>query len=236
MMRTHERISSREVCLVMALGALVIIGTLVAVQASWSGRRLVLDGIIVVQGRAFAAAEFGLNKIQADGQDAEPANEQRGDVRHTYLIAGQGSAHVRYTPSTTRPSGSSRKAASGWAATDRGRGDQRVNAILRLRIPSVRAKARSRPAANNRYQGSSAVSGTNTPPGWIGCDLTAADILRSSRHPRRTVTIQKPSNRWYPQFSATRSRRFDEHIRYAMKPGTRCSPSGYHFPPAPIRT
>ena len=198
MMRTHERNFSREgFALVMALGALVIIGTLVAGSAFVVMQETRLGRNQLVQGRAFAAAEFGLNKIQADWDKTPNLQMNNGATFDTtYLIAGQGSSRVRYTRLNNETFWivSEGRVGVGNSADPRSTAIKRVNAILRLRIPSVRANGAITTSGNIKIQGSSNVVGANTmPPGWIGCDATAAGKAGIVAPPAAIVDIQKPT-------------------------------------------
>ena len=198
MMRTHETPRSREgFALVMALGALVIIGTLVAGSAFVVMQETRLGRNQLVQGRAFAAAEYGLNKIQADWDKTPNLQMNNGAMFDTtYLIAGQGSARVRYTRLNNETFWivSEGRVGVGNAADPKSMAIKRVNAILRLRVPSVRANGAITTSGNIRIQGSSNVVGANTmPPGWIGCDATAANKAGIVAPPTATVDIQKPT-------------------------------------------
>ena len=198
MMRTHERQFSREgFALVMALGALVIIGTLVAGSAFVVMQETRLGRNQLVQGRAFAAAEFGLNKIQADWDKTPNLQMNNGTTFDTtYFIAGQGSARVRYTRLNNETFWivSEGRVGVGSATDPRSMAIKRVNAILRLRIPSVRANGAITTSGNIKISGSSLIVGANTmPPGWVGCDATAANKAGIVATPTATVEINNPT-------------------------------------------
>src|SRR5437867_7574954 len=82
----------------MALGALVIIGVLVAASTFITLQETRLGQNQLVQARAFSAAEYGLNKIQQDWNRTPNLQMPNGDSFDTnYVLAGQGTAKVRYT-------------------------------------------------------------------------------------------------------------------------------------------
>ena len=195
MQDTHAAARERKgFALVMALGALVIIGTLVAgtsflvMQESRLGRNQ------LAQAKAFAAAEYGLNKIQADW-DLTPnllmANGATFDT--SYTVPNQGAARVRYTrlnaetfwiTSEGRVGGGSGLSASSTAL-------KRMNAILRLRIPSIGANGAFTTSGGVRVTGSATIMGANTnPPGWVGCDATAVGKAGIVAPPGADVFIQ----------------------------------------------
>ena len=183
--------------LVMALGALVIIGTLVAGTSFLVMQETRLGRNQLVQARAFAAAEFGLNKIQADW-DLTPNLQMATGATFdtTYSVPDQGTARVRYTRlnaetfwivSEGRVGGGNGLGASSTAI-------KRVNGILRLRIPSITANGAFTTSGDVKVQGSALVTGTNAiPPGWTGCDATAANKAGIVAPPAATVSIQNPS-------------------------------------------
>jgi hypothetical protein len=198
MMRTHDRKFSREgFALVMALGALVIIGTLVAGSAFVVMQETRLGRNQLVQGRSFAAAEYGLNKIQADWDKTPNLQMNNGAMFDTtYLIPGQGSARVRYTRLNNETFWivSEGRVGLGNSADPRSTAIKRVNAILRLRVPTVRANGAITTNGNINIQGSSQVTGVNTmPPGWVGCDTTAPNKAAIVAPPTASVDIQKPN-------------------------------------------
>ena len=198
MMRTHARNFRREgFALVMALGALVIIGTLVAGSAFVVMQETRLGRNQLVQGRAFAAAEFGLNKIQADWDKTPNLQMNNGATFDTtYLIPGQGLSRVRYTRLNNETFWivSEGRVGVGSAIDPKSTAIKRVNAILRLRIPSVRANGAITTSGNIKIQGSSNVVGANTmPPGWVGCDATATGKAGIVAPPAAIVDIQKPT-------------------------------------------
>src|SRR5688500_2255682 len=99
MHHTHRDFRGRKgFALVMALGALVIIGTLVAGTSYLVIQETRLGRNQLVQARAFAAAEFGLNKIQADWDLTPNLQMPVGATFDTaYTVPNQGGARVRYT-------------------------------------------------------------------------------------------------------------------------------------------
>ena len=199
MMRTNGHKLGREgFALVMALGALVILGTLVAGSAFVVMQETRLGRNQLVQGRAFAAAEYGLNKIQADWNLTPNLQMNNGATFDTtYTIPGQGTARVRYTRLNNETFWivSEGKVGVGNASDPKSMAVKRVNGILRLRVPSVRANGAITSSGDIDIKGSASVIGTNTtPPGWIGCDATAANKAAVVAPPAATVSIQKPSN------------------------------------------
>ena len=90
--------SRRGFAMFMALGALVIIGVLIAGSSFLSLQETHLGQNQIVETRAFTAAEFGLNKIQMDWDktpNMKMANGASFDT--TYLVNARDTARVRYT-------------------------------------------------------------------------------------------------------------------------------------------
>ncbi len=200
MMRINERkLGRREgFALVMALGAMVILGTLVAGSAFVVMQETRLGRNQVVQGRAFAAAEYGLNKIQADWDKTPNLQMNNGATFDTtYIIPGQGTSRVRYTRLNNETFWivSEGKVGIGSATDPKSMAVKRVNSILRLRVPSIRANGAITTNGDIEIKGSASVTGINSiPPGWAGCDATAANKAAVVAPPGALVTIQKPSN------------------------------------------
>lgn len=181
--------------LVMALGALVIIGTLVAGTSYLVMQETRLGRNQLVQARAFAAAEFGLNKIQADWDLTPNLQMPTGATFDTsYTVPNQGTARVRYTRlnDETFWITSEGRVGTGVGLSPASTAVKRVNAILRLRIPSVSANGAFTTSGNVRVQGSALIMGANThPPGWTGCDATAVGKAGIVAPPAADVFIQQ---------------------------------------------
>jgi Tfp pilus assembly protein PilX len=198
MYRPVRRLKARKgFAMFMALGALVIIGVLVAGSSYVTLQETRLGQNSIVQTRAFSAAEYGLNKIQADW-DKTPnlvmANGASFDT--SYTLDGQGTCQVRYTRLNNETFWivSEGRAAAGNALSATRTAVKRVGAILRLRIPTIRANGAITTAGNINVQGSPQVNGLNNiPPGWTGCDATAPNKAGIVATPTATVSIQKPT-------------------------------------------
>lgn len=198
-MLNHSRRSRREgFALVMALGALVVIGTLVAGTSYLVIQETRLGRNQLAQARAFAAAEYGLNMIQADWDKTPNLLMPNGATFDTlYSMADEGTARVRYTRLNTETFWITSEGRVG--GEDAGLGPastsvKRVNAILRLRIPTVRANGAITTSGQIKVQGSAQITGNNThPPGWTGCDATAVNKAGIVAPPGVLVDIQKPN-------------------------------------------
>ena len=182
----------------MALGALVIIAVLIAASSFVTLQESRLGQNSIVNSRAFTAAEYGLNKIQADWDKTPNLAMANGASFDTsYTIAGQGTCKVRYTRLNNETFWivSEGRAAAGNATAASRTAVKRVGAILRLRIPSIKANGAITTAGNIIIGGSGEVHGENTMPGgWAGCDTTALGKAGVVVSPTATVSILKASS------------------------------------------
>ena len=168
----------RGFAMFMALGSLVIIGVLVAGSSYITLQETRLGQNSVVQTRAFAAAEYGLNRVQADWDLTPNLTMENGTSFDTnYTVAGQGTAKVRVTRLTNETFWlvSEGRASAGDATSAQRTAVKRVGAILRLRIPTIKANGAITSAGSINIQGSPLVTGANTTPGgWGGCQSPPA--------------------------------------------------------------
>ena len=195
MLRHHAGKRGREgFALVMALGALLVIGTLVAGTSYLVIQETRLGRTQLVQTRAFAAAEYGLNKIQADWDLTPNLQMAVGATFDTsYIVPNQGTARVRYTRlnDETFWITSEGRVGEGSGLGAASTALKRVNAVLRLRIPTIGASGAFTTSGAVRVTGSALVTGANThPPGWTGCDATAVNKAGIVAPPGADVFIQ----------------------------------------------
>jgi cytoskeletal protein CcmA (bactofilin family) len=185
--------------LFMALGALVIIGVLVAGSSFISMQEMRLGQNTLMQAKAFSVAEFGLNKIQSDWDKTPNLQMSNGAKFDTsYVVQGQGRAKVRYVRLNNETFWivSEGMAYLGDSTNASRVAVKRVGAVLRLRIPTIKANGAVTTAGNITVKGSSQVNGDNhTPAGWTGC--ATGDTLNKAAivvKPGVTPDIQKESN------------------------------------------
>jgi hypothetical protein len=157
----------------MALGALVIVAVLIAGSSFLTTQEARLGQNQLVQSRAMAAAEYGLNRIQADWDKTPNLQMANGAFFDTsYTIASQGTAMVRYVRLNNETfwivsEGRATVGASGNLART---AVKRVGAILRLRIPTIKSEGAVTTAGNVNAKGNAHILGNDsTPPGWSGC-------------------------------------------------------------------
>ena len=168
----HVETSPRErrgFAMFLSIGALVIIGVLVAGSSFISLQEQRLGQNSLVQTRAFTVAEYGLNKIQTDW-DRTPNLQMPngGTFDTTYQLAGQGTANVHYVRLNDETFWivSEGRASAGNLGGSR-EAVKRVGAVLRLRIPTIRAEGAITAGGNVAVQGGAHVQGRDSvPPGW----------------------------------------------------------------------
>ena len=187
----------RGFAMFMALGALVIVAVLIAGSSFLTTQEARLGQNQLVQSRAMAAAEYGLNRIQADWDRTPNLQMANGAFFDTsYTLANQGTTRVRYVRLNNETFWivSEGRATVGASGNDARTAVKRVGAILRLRIPTVKANGAVTTGGNVSVQGSAQIRGANTAdPGWTGCPSMpdkAAIVVSSST----AYSIQKAAN------------------------------------------
>lgn len=197
----------------IALGALVIIGVLVAASSYITLQEGRLGQNQLAESRSFSAAEYGLNKVQADWDKTPNMNMAVGTSYDTaYALNSKDTAKVRYTRLNNETFWIVSEGRSFVGSTQYANRTavKRVGAILRLRIPTIKANGAITGAGHVNVQGSAEVRGANDiPAGWDGCDLTApgkAAIVVA--HPD-SLSIQKPANVTGPTGSSTNGSAID---------------------------
>jgi hypothetical protein len=172
-----KRLSSRRgFAMMMALGALVIIAVLIAGSSYISLQETRLGQNQLVQARAMAAAEYGLNKIQADWDLTPNLTMSNGQSYNlSYTVAGQGTCNVRMTRLNNETFWlvSEGRASAGDATSANRSAVKRVGAILRLRIPTIQANAAITAGGNVSVRGGADIYGNDShPPEWTSGECT----------------------------------------------------------------
>ena len=197
--QSPSRLRSRPgFAMFMALGALVIIAVLIAASSFVTLQESQAGQNQLVQSRAFAAAEYGLNKIQADWDKTPNLQMNNGDSYDMlYTINNaKDTAKVRMTRLNNETFWivSEGRTRVGNSTTANRTAVKRVGAILRLRIPTIRANGAITVDGNITIKGSGELHGENTlPAGWAGCDATKPGMAGVVAPPAATVDIQKAS-------------------------------------------
>jgi hypothetical protein len=168
----HAQQSPRErrgFAMFLSIGALVIIGVLVAGSAFVSLQEQRLGQNSMVQTRAFTVAEYGLNKIQTDWDKTPNLQMANGATFDTsYQLAGQGTANVHYVRLNDETFWivSEGRASAGNLGGSR-EAVKRVGAVLRLRIPTIKAEGAITAGGNVAIRGGANIQGRDSvPPGW----------------------------------------------------------------------
>ena len=185
--------------LAVAVAAIVVVGAIIAGVFFASTQEFRTGYNTVAEARAFAAAEYGLNRPQS-GWD----NKQ-----NLIMANGSTNAPIVYNLSSSRDSVTSKVWVSRlndetfWVVSE-GRYQpkggtttqltavKRTNAVLRLRTPSIRANGAITVAGDVTVQGAAQVTGNNTiPPSWTGCDPTKPNKAGIIASPTAAVSIQQ---------------------------------------------
>lgn len=160
----------RGAALFMAMGALVIIAVLVAGSSYVSMQEARLGQNALIQSRAFAAAEYGLNKIQADWDKTPNLAMATGETYDTsYVLPGNETCTVKYTRLNNETFWivAEGRASTGDAVSANRQAVKRVGAVLRLRIPTIKADAAITAGGNVAVRGGADIYGNDAnPPGW----------------------------------------------------------------------
>lgn len=167
--------SRRGFAMMMALGALVIIAVLIAGSSYISLQESRLGQNQLVQARALSAAEYGLNRIQADWNMTPNLTMNNGESYNMdYTLADQGTCKVRMTRLNDETFWlvSEGRAASGNSVSQARTAVKRVGAIIRLRIPTIQARGAITAGGNVTVKGAAAVNGKDSVPASWGCDGT----------------------------------------------------------------
>jgi Tfp pilus assembly protein PilV len=161
----------------MALGALVIVAVLIAGSSFLTAQEARLGQNQLVQSRALAAAEYGLNRIQADWDKTPNLQMANGAFFDTsYTISNQGTVSVRYIRLNNETFWivSEGRATVGNSTSAARTAVKRVGAILRLRVPTITTQGSVTTAGNINAGGNANIRGNDsTPPGWSGCTAGA---------------------------------------------------------------
>jgi hypothetical protein len=184
----------------IALGALVIIGVLVAASSYITLQETRFGQNQLVESRSFAAAEYGINKIQSDWDKTPNLAMANGTSFDTlYVLNARDTARVRYTRLNNETFWlvSEGRSFVGTTQYTNRVAVKRVGAMLRLRIPSIKAKGAITVDGNINIKSAANVHGENAlPAGWGGCDASQpglAAVVAPVASPE-PVTIAKSSN------------------------------------------
>ena len=181
--------SQQGVAMIMALGAIVIIGVLMGSVLFVSTQDYRVGSNTVRTARAAAAAELGLNRIPVDWNLADNARLKTGDtLKKAYTAPRGATANVV----VTRLDGPFFWVVSeGYAG---GQGSQasarrRYGTLFRLNMPNMNFMGAITTQGNTTVSGNVTVNGNDAAPaGWSGCGGTQ-NVAGAAISPTTTATI-----------------------------------------------
>lgn len=181
--------SEQGVAMIMALGAIVIIGVLMGSVLFVSTQDYRVGSNTVRSARATAAAELGLNRIPVDWNLADNSRLKTGDtLKKAYTAPGGATATVV----VTRLDGP-----FFWVVSEGytgGLGSQasarrRYGTLFRLNMPNMNFMGAITTQGNTTVNGNVTVSGNDAAPaGWSGCGGTQ-NVAGAAISPTTTATV-----------------------------------------------
>jgi len=181
--------SQQGVAMIMALGAIVIIGVLMGSVLFVSTQDYRVGSNTVRTARAAAAAELGLNRIPVDWNLADNARLKTGDTLKKAYTAPSGATA---TVVVTRLDGPFFWVVSeGYAG---GQGSQasarrRYGTLFRLNMPNMNFMGAITTQGNTTVSGNVTVNGNDAAPaGWSGCGGTQ-NVAGAAISPTTTATF-----------------------------------------------
>jgi len=188
----------RGVAILTALFGIVVIALMISGAFFSSNQEYRGGRNQLVEQRAFAVAEYGLNSEISNWDRSRnlPSGMQVGAVDSSRVYVAQGdTARVHITRLTPM----------GFWVTSEGRANIGNNALeskhetsayVRIAYPSIAPKGAITTAGNLTQQGAAYISGLNQDPsGWGQCaSLPGSDVPAIVAGPTANVSIQKPAN------------------------------------------
>ncbi|PYP17225.1 MAG: hypothetical protein DMD52_04860, partial [Gemmatimonadetes bacterium] len=175
--------------LLMALGAIVIIGVMIGGIVFVSTQDYRIGGNTVRQTRAAAAAELGLNRLPQDWNLADNRRPVGDTLTKTYTAPRGASVKV----TVTKVSG-----VSFWAVSEGTAGAQgsqatarrRYATLFKLDMPQMNFMGAITTQGNTTVSGNVTVNGNDAPPaGWAACGATAPPVAGAAISPTTTATV-----------------------------------------------
>ncbi len=193
-------IARRGSALLLSLIAVVVLAVLSTGAVLGSMQEFRAGRNALVEQRAFAVAEFGLNREIANWDRSRnlpsPVGRAIGVTDSSPVYVAQGdSARVYITRLTANTFW---VVAIGRANIDNGQleAQRQTHLLVRLAYPSITPGGAIVTAGNIDVKGSADISGVNTnPAGWTQCaSIAGRDTFAISYAPGKTASIQKPQN------------------------------------------
>jgi len=181
--------SEQGMALVMALGAIVIVGVLMGSVLFVTTQDYRIGGNTVRTARAVAAAELGLNRLPVDWNLADNSRLKTGDtLKKAYTAPGGATATVL----VTRLDGP-----FFWVVSEGyvgGQGSQasarrRYGTLFRLNLPQMNILGAITTQGNTTVNGNVTVNGNDAAPaGWSGCG-SSQNVAGAAISPTTTATV-----------------------------------------------
>ena len=186
----HATIKSEKgMALLMALGAIVIIGVLVGGVVFVSTQDYRIGGNTVRQTRAAAAAELGLNRVL---QDWNPANNQRqvgNPLVMSYTAPRGASARVTITKVSTVYFWAVSEGTAG-ALGSQATARRRYGTLFKLDMPNMNFQGAITTQGNTTINGNVTVNGNDVPPAtWGACGNALPSVAGAAISPTTTATV-----------------------------------------------
>lgn len=172
--------------LALAMFGIIVIGAIIAGVFYASTQDYRLSRNQLVQERALAVAEYGLNRVVSEWNLADNTRLKAGDTLvRVYNVNGDvDSVWTTKLNTYTFWIVSVGRSGSGTELESR----RRVNQVLRLNLPDIRMEAALNDHGATNVAGSGTIDGTDTsPPGW-NCPPTGPTAAGISAAPAGTVT------------------------------------------------
>lgn len=185
----------RGAALLMALFAIVVLSTIISAAMFISQQGFRSSRNTLVEQRAFAVAEFGLNSDVSNWDRSRNITMAVGDTTKNLVYVAAGDT-ARVSIKRLSDTGfwvvSEGRASVGSMGLESAR---QTGAFVRIAYPSIKAKGAITSAGNVRVQGSAEVNGYDHPPtGWGHCaSLPSDSVAAVVVGPTGTVT-SGPSN------------------------------------------
>jgi len=164
--------SERGVALVMALGAIIIIGVIVAGAVFVATHDYRTATNTVRETRAVAAADLGLNRLLNEWDPNDNSRPTNDTIQRTYNL-GDGSVTVLVTRLPGKLWWALAQAQAGGSGSQAS-ARRRYGSLLRIDTPDIPFMGALTGRGNILVGGSATVSGKDAAPtGWSGCGATA---------------------------------------------------------------
>ena len=176
--------------MIMALGAIVIIGVLMGSVLFVSTQDYRVGGNTVRMERAATAAELGLNRVPLDWNLADNLGLTTGNTRtKTYTAPGGGSANVVITRLPGPFFWAVSEGSSGGIGSQAS-GRRRYGLLFRLDMPQMNFLGAVTTQGNTTVNGNVTVSGNDTTPaGWSSCGPSGPAVAGAAISPTTTATV-----------------------------------------------